>query len=220
MSTEELTKQSVIDELAFDSRVDASNISVKVDNKTVKLEGTVPTYSSKIAAENDAFSIPDVYVVENNLDVKFETPPEIPSDKELKTQLMDILIWNTSIDTTKIEIEVKNQWVTLKGDVDSYWKKYLAEEKALNLHGVVGVTNEIAVVPTEKMTDEAIAEDIVKSIERNINVIADNVTVKVKDANVTLTGEVRDWGAKNSAFMAAASAWGVKEVKNKIVISP
>ncbi len=220
MSSEEITKRNIVEELSFDSKIDASNITVKVDGNTVTLEGTVPNYSAKKAAEDDAFALPDVFVVINNLEVEYYGPPKIPTDKEIRDQIENTLLWNTDIDTLKIDIEVENQWATLKGDVESYWKKYLAEQKALGTRGVVGVTNEIAVVPTEKVTDEAIAEDIIKAIERNVNVVAENVTVKVEDGEVTLTGSVPDWSAKNSAFMESISAWGVKNVVNKIIISP
>jgi len=220
LSTDEVIKSKVVDQLRFDAKVDASDIKVEVDNNKVTLEGSVSSFSGKTSAEDDAYLISGVFDVENNLEVEFEVPPAIPTDDEIETRINNTLLWNTEINSQNINVEVENQWVTLTGDVDSYWKKYLAENKTLNVRGVVGVTNEIVVVPTEKGTDEAIAEDIIKAIERNVNVLADNVTVKVEDGKVTLTGEVPSWSAKNSAFIAASSAWGVKEVENKILINP
>ncbi len=220
LSTDEVIKSKVVDQLRFDAKVDASDIKVEVDNNKVTLEGSVSSFSGKTSAEDDAYLISGVFDVENNLEVEFEVPPAIPTDDEIETRINNTLLWNTEINSQNINVEVENQWVTLTGDVDSYWKKYLAENKTLNVRGVVGVTNEIVVVPTEKVTDEAIAEDIIKAIERNVNVLADNVTVKVEDGKVTLTGEVPSWSAKNSAFIAASSAWGVKEVENKILINP
>jgi hyperosmotically inducible protein len=52
--TEEQIKRDVVDQLYWDNRVDASDVTVEVSNGTVTLRGTVPTYFASTAALNDA----------------------------------------------------------------------------------------------------------------------------------------------------------------------
>jgi hypothetical protein len=73
MRKAEEIKKDVVNQLAWDSRVDASNISVKVEDNEVSLSGTVPFFSEKDNAENIAWAVDGVYSIDNELNVKF--PP-------------------------------------------------------------------------------------------------------------------------------------------------
>src|SRR6056297_2271293 len=84
MTKEEDIKQNIVDQLNRDSRIDASSIKVTVDGHSVTLEGSVPTYISKRAAEDDAWVIEGVFSVLNDLRIKYPTPPELPTDEEIK----------------------------------------------------------------------------------------------------------------------------------------
>jgi osmotically-inducible protein OsmY len=74
----------------------------------------------------------------------------------------------------------------------------------------------LAVVPTENVTDERIASDVVEALERNGNVMAERVTVEVKDGLVTLTGMVHDRSAYLAAEDAARGTYGVLGVINDL----
>jgi len=87
------------------------------------------------------------------------------------------------------------------------------------LRGVQSVTNEIAVVPSQQVRDETIAADIVAALERSASVTADDVTVRVTDGKVTLSGTVPTSAAKRAARKAAVNTAGVKEVEDRIDVS-
>lgn len=54
----EIKKQDIIDQLTWDNSVNANEVYVNVQESTVQLKGTVPTYASKVAAEkNRAYTI-------------------------------------------------------------------------------------------------------------------------------------------------------------------
>lgn len=213
---DETIKRNVIDELYWDSRVDASEIKAEVSNGTVKLEGSVPTYGSKLVARNDAWNIEGVRSVINDLNVRYKM--EIPDDGKIKKNVEERLLWNLYLNSSKIDTEVDNGIVTLSGTVDSYWKKKTAESEAERLLGVIDVDNKLGVVPTEDFVDEDIAKDIVDSLHRNINVPSQEVNVNVENGHVNLTGRVPTWNAFYSAQKVAELTLGVVDVKNNIVV--
>lgn len=215
--SDETIKKNVSDQLYWDTRVDASDVEVSVDSGVVTLTGQTPSYYAKQSAEDTALMVSGVISVVNKLDVKYPTSVTYPSDVDIQSNIESQLLWSTEIDSTKIEIEVQDNFVTLKGTVDEYWKKYRAETLA-DVTGVFGITNEIAVVPTETVVDEDIAEDVTAALERNVNVNVDDVTVKVKNGKVTLTGTVPSWIAFNSAENSAFYTLGVVEVENRLDI--
>jgi osmotically-inducible protein OsmY len=67
--------------------------------------------------------------------------------------------------------------------------------------------------------DKDIAQDIESALERNQYVDAENVTVKVEDGKVTLTGTVSSYYARGTAYDAAAFTLGVLQVDNHIVVT-
>ena len=220
MATDEKIKKDVTDQLYWDYRVDASNVQVTVDDGVVELEGTVPSFSAKESASTDAWSVGGVIRVENDLDVKYAPGLTVPTDDEIRSNIKDVFLWNPYLTSYKIDVSVKNGWVTLEGTVDAYWKKVRAELEATDVVGVLGITNKIAVVPTESITDERIAEDVVNAVDRDIRVYADDVDVKVEGGQVTLTGSVPTWTAKSAAHSAALYTYGVKDVKDRITVTP
>jgi osmotically-inducible protein OsmY len=220
MPTDEKIKIDVTDQLYWDYRVDASDIQVAVEDGVIELEGTVPSFSAKASASDDAWSVDGVVRVENDLDVKYAPSLEIPDDSDIQSNIENIFLWNPHLATYKIDVDVTNGWVTIEGTVDAYWKIIRAEMAAKDVVGVLDVTNNLAVVPTESITDERIAEDVVNAIDRDIRVISDDVSVSVEDGKVTLTGNVPSWTAKSAAYYSALYTYGVKEVDDQLVITP
>lgn len=214
--TDEQIKKDVTDQLYWNSSVDASDVKVDVSNGKVTLTGTVPTYTARTSAGNDAWIVRGVRTVENDLTVDYAL--EVPSDEEIRQQIEDNLFWNTLIDEKEIDVKVSAGMVTLEGDVDMYWKKSRVEELA-DVNGVIGVTNKIAVVPTDKRTDKEIADDVVGALTRNVLITIDDIDVKVEDSTVTLTGEVDSWNAYRAAEDAAFYTLGVIEVQNDLIIT-
>ncbi len=67
---DELIRRAVIDQLMRDDRLDASKLTVEVNERTVILKGEVSTRSSKKAAHEDAEGILGVTNVRNQLQIK------------------------------------------------------------------------------------------------------------------------------------------------------
>jgi len=214
----EQIKQNVVNHLCRDSRVDASDIKVEVSDDKVTLTGTVPTYSARRAAFEDALFIIGVNSVENDISIRYPPGVQVPTDMEIKAAVENILTWNPNIVASNIKVLVVHGAVTLEGPVESYWKKITVEELASDVTGVVSVTNMLAVVPSKDALDEAIAKDIIASLNRMVHVNAERVNVKVKDGKVILSGTVPDWSGYYAAYDAARYALDVVDVVNDLKV--
>jgi len=219
MRTDEQIKKDVVDQIYWDGRVDASKVNVEVKDGRVTLIGKVPNYSAFHAAEDDAWAIPKVIAVDNLMEVEYKGEVSIPSDEEIKSNIENMLMWNSYINEASIDVSVQDGIVKLEGSVESLWKKIRAEEIAYDMRGVIEVINELAVVPTKDIVDQVIAEDIVEAIERNAFVRADSVDVEVENGKVTLSGEVADWTAYRVAVDIARNTTGVTEINNNLLIT-
>jgi osmotically-inducible protein OsmY len=100
--------------------------------------------------------------------------------------------------------------------VYTFWKRAKAGDLVSQIRAVVGVTNRIAVVPTQKYSAERLAEKVIAAIERDGSVDINDINVTVENGYVTLTGTVPTWTAKTAAFSAARYTLGVKDVDNQI----
>ena len=216
---EEDIKKDLVDQLYWDSRIDAADVHIDISDGSVILTGTVPTVVAKMAAEDDAWITDGVGIVDNQLEVRFPPETALPDDEEITSNVMDTLLWHPSIDSADITPVVENGWVTLRGAVPSYWQKIRAERVCRDLTGVVGIINELAVVPSEDLADQNIAEAVVSSLERNPYVEAEQLDVEVQNGVVTLSGEVPSMIARQAANDSAQRTVGVINVENNLTIA-
>ncbi len=216
-SSEELRKD-VQDQLHWDSRVNGGDVKVEVEDATVTLTGTVPTYSARRAAQEDAWLVPGVRAVDNRLKVAYQSEAQVPADSEIATNLTNVISWDSDLENADVDVFVKDGWVTLRGTVNAYWKKLRAEELAATLTGVHGVTNELAVVPSGSYEDKLIADSIVAALERNTHGDVEFINVQVNRGEVTLTGSVSSLPAFQTAQQAAEYTPGVVAVNNELTI--
>lgn len=214
----EQTTTRIKEHLFWDIRLEGSDISVTVEGDVVTLTGTVPTYIARLYAEDDAFIEPGIRSVKNELEVRHAGIARLPADAELEENVKKLLLWSSSIDSTRITVSVKNGVVTLSGTVEAYWQKLRAGELAADALGVRRVENEAAVVPALSYKDEAIAANIVSALGRVVNMDVGVIDVEVTKGMVTLSGPVPDWLTWRYAENIARSARGVKGVTNALRI--
>jgi osmotically-inducible protein OsmY len=216
-SIDEEVKKDIVDQLYWDSRVDAANVSVAVEDGAVTLSGTVGNYAALQAASLDAWTTPGVASVENNLKVEYQV--SVPHDQEIRERIERLLEWNPIIDVAEIEVSVNSGWVILEGSVGTLWQKNRAEYIALDVMGVVGITNKLSVVPTKDILDEKIGAAIQGALHRNGEVNANWVNVRVENGKVTLSGTVPTWSAHRAVYEAAIFTVGVKNIENNLRVS-
>ena len=213
-------KVDVVDQLYWDDRVDANNVTVEVNANIVTLRGTVPTYLARASANEDAWAVDGVISVLNEIEVTHPPSYSAPSDDDIRADAEQRLALDASIDITDLIVSVEVGIVTLEGSVDALWKKLYAEDLVAYLPGVLAVDNKLAIVPTKDFVDQDIASDITAALERNALVDPEQVNVEVANGAVSLAGTVDSWAARKAAERAAILTPGVREVKNDVIIAP
>src|SRR5690554_5606513 len=173
----DIISKDVVEQLKWDDSVDDSHITVKVTDSHVFLEGYVNSYAAKIAASKDAYLVPGVKHVENNLKVRLSQETPMPGDDEIQHKVSNSLKWNTRIDASGISVESKNGVVTIGGQVSSFWEKFEAEDIAANTLGVTGVANQLGVKIKKTVEDEEIERDIRNAFERSILLNEDKLEI-------------------------------------------
>jgi osmotically-inducible protein OsmY len=215
MKNDAQLQKDVMEELKWEPRVTASEIGVSAANGVVTLNGAVPTYAEKWAAERAAQRVAGVKAIAEEIQVKpiafhAKTDTEIAANAAASLQAH---VWVP----TDIQVTVQSGWVTLMGVVKWEFQKSAAMDSVRWLAGVKGVSNTIILKPTAQPS--AIKDAIKKALLRHAEVDADDVNVAVDGGKVTLSGSVRSWGEKDEAGVVAWNAPGVNTVRNDIEVA-
>lgn len=135
---------------------------------------------------------------------------------------MNELKWDARVLPNEVGIAVKDGVVTLTGWVDSYIKKWAAEDAAKRVRGVKAIANDIEVrLPSSaERTDADVAAAAVRALEWDAFVPTDKVKVTVSKGWVTLNGEVELQFQKEDAERVVRRLAGVRGVTNLIVVRP
>jgi osmotically-inducible protein OsmY len=142
------------------------------------------------------------------------------TDQEIQTDVLAELRWDQSVQPNEIGVIVKDGVVTLTGTVDTYLKKWRAEEAAHRVAGVIAVANDIKVRTIGERTDTDIAAAAVQALKWNVDIPADKIQVTVDKGWLTLKGEVEWQYQKDEAERAVRRLWGVTGVSNLITVKP
>ncbi len=211
-------KEHIVRHLKWDNSLKGSQIGVDYLGRTAVLTGTVPNLTAHEMAQRDAQSIPGVDRVENRLTVKFNHNHPNKTDTDLSADIQSVIRCSSDIDARQIKISVQDGIVSLKGNIDSFWKKTRIEDLASSVDGVLEIKNELRVLPIDKAPDILIKRDIISALERMEVRSLSNVTVEVLDGIVTLSGSVPTWSTSFDIEDVARYTSGVVEVKNNLTV--
>jgi osmotically-inducible protein OsmY len=144
------------------------------------------------------------------------------TDQDIQKDVLEELKWDPRVKPNEVGVSVTNGVATLTGWVDSYLKKWAAEEAAHKVKGVRAVANDIEVkLPgSAERTDPEIAAAVSRAIEWDTFIPADKVEVTVSKGWVTLDGELEYQYQKEDAERAARRVTGVRGLTNLIRVKP
>ena len=147
---------------------------------------------------------------------------ETRTDEQIQADVLAELKWDARVQPNEIGVTVKDGVVTLTGWVDSYTKRWAAEEAAHRVRGVKAVANDIVVrLPTScERTDADIAAAAVRALEWDASLSIENLDVTVSKGWVTLKGTVEWQYQKDEAERVIRRLPGVKGVSNLITVKP
>jgi osmotically-inducible protein OsmY len=149
-------------------------------------------------------------------------PSMTRTDEQIQRDVLEELKWDARVQPNEIGVSVKDGIVTLTGWVDSFTKKWAAEEAALRVPGAKAVANDIEVrLPFEsERTDADIAAAARWALEWDAAIPSDAVKVTVSKGWVTLEGEVEWQYQKEDAERVVRRLTGVRGVTNLITVKP
>jgi osmotically-inducible protein OsmY len=145
---------------------------------------------------------------------------EVKSDTQIQADVLAEFKWEPRVMPNEIGVAVKDGVVTLIGWVDSYTKRWAAEEAAHRVRGVKAVANEIEVTlsKADERTDVDIAAAAVHALEWDALIPIDRIDVTVSKGWITLKGEV-DWQfQKQDAERVVRRLSGVKGLSNLLTV--
>lgn len=208
-------RDAVLDELTWDTSLDAAAIGVAATNGAVTLTGHVRSYAEKRAAEKAAKRVEGVLAVANDLEVRLPSLFQ-RDDTDVATAVASALEWNVNV-PSKVTATVQGGWVSLEGEVDWSFQRNAAERAVRDLVGVRGVSNLIQI--RARALPSGVKDQIRKAFARSAQIDADHVKVTVEDGLIVLTGTVRSWSERSEAEHAAWAAAGVRDVVNRLHVS-
>lgn len=143
-------------------------------------------------------------------------------DTEIQAEVLAELKYEPRVQANEIGVAVKDGVVTLAGWVDSYTKRWAAEEAAHRVRGVKAVANDIEVRLGlgGDGTDPEIAAAAARALQWDALLVPESIDVTVSKGWVTLKGTV-DWQYKRQeAERVVRHLAGVKGVSNLIEVKP
>ena len=209
----------------FKTYLQGDDIKIESRDGVVTLTGTVSEESHKSLAHETVAGLPGVESVNNRLEVKGERPAE-NSDAWLRMKVKTLLFLHRILSDSKIEVNVNDSIVTLRGEATSQAQKELAAEYAKDVEGVKDVNNEMTVTKTskktrttgEKIDDASITAQVKMTLLYHRSTSALNTKVETKRGVVTLYGNASNAAELNLATKLAKDVNGVKDVKNLMTI--
>jgi osmotically-inducible protein OsmY len=136
------------------------------------------------------------------------------TDQEIQNNVLAELKWDAQVQPNEIGVIVKDGVVTLTGWVDSYLKKWSAEEAVLRVAGVKAVANDIEVRLANERTDADIAQAAAHALEWDATIPPDMVQATVSKGWVTLKGQVEWQYQREEAERVVRRLAGVRGVTN------
>jgi len=214
MRTDKELLADVREAVRWDGRIDGSGIQPEVEGGVVTLKGSVPNHTSRMAALEQARLIPGVRSVNDTLQVEIKGGVPGLDDSSLAARANDMMQWDSDLADEDVRVTNRDGVLELEGSVDAHWKIGRASRLVQGIRGVQEVVNNLAVVPTDDVADESLAERILQALRRNALVNEGRIEVQVDTGVVTLEGTVPSWMEANTAREVVSNTPGTTEIRN------
>jgi osmotically-inducible protein OsmY len=208
-------KEAVGKRIAADPQLARFPIHIDAVDGIVWLAGIVGNYEAQQAAEREAYQVPGVRRVYNNITVR---PSANRSDDEIAADIMNALARNPDVDQPGIRVRVVKNEAYISGTVDSIFMKQRVEKLVVQVKGVFQIQNSLTTVgPIEVQPDNEIRAEIGKQLQRNPFIKSNAVHMDVNMGIATLKGIVGDRDALLAAENSAQRG-GALVIRNRIIV--
>lgn len=206
-------RQNILDELSWDSRLDATHIVVSFANGVATLTGHVRSFPEIFYALEAVRRVGGVHATADELIVRLPSAYE-RDDTSIAESIVHVLSSNLPVEERNIQADVSDGLVTLTGTVDWQSQRIHAENQVAHVAGVKGILNQIDL--HERPVPDDVKHQIEQALVRNAELEAEHVSVKVEGNKVTLEGQVRSFYERNLVECVVWSAPGVRQVVDRI----
>ena len=142
------------------------------------------------------------------------------NDSKIARDVLDELLWDSSIKSDRINATVTDGTVVLTGSVATFYEKWNAGEDAWRISGVRDVRNEIVLDPDfARVLDEDLVESARRGLDANALVPEGAVQVSAADGWVTLRGNVRFHYQRQAAEYVVRHLAGLQGFTNRVTVS-
>ncbi|MDX1374126.1 MAG: BON domain-containing protein [Burkholderiales bacterium] len=237
MRSQDLT-QSVRAALEADVQVNLARYPLRIEampDRAVVLEGEVSDIAARKSALSAAARVPGVRGIVDRLRIAVGTPR---GDGEIRDSLVKLIERESELSNCtlrvrlegraepvhdggadpcgEVEAEISSGVITLNGRVLSLTHKRMLGVLAWWTPGCRDVINGIAVVPEEDDSDDEIVDAVRLALEMDPMLKAETISVRCRDAVVTLEGEVRTEAGRRQAELDAWYVFGIERVVNRL----
>lgn len=197
-------------------------INVSVRDAVVTLTGSVGSKYEKMLAERETRYLSHVKNVKNDLKIatwenrgarKHRSTGD--SDSDLRKHVKKVMSSDTRVDASSIDVTAYGGHVTLRGSVPFMYQKRAAARDANNTVGVAWVTNDLLVTAIPRQ-DDSILTDILSCFDSDYLMSGMDVTIRVRDGVVSLTGSVSSKLDRQHAEELVTRVPGVKKIRDYI----
>jgi osmotically-inducible protein OsmY len=211
-------QEDVIEQLAFDPRVDSDDIAVGVREGVVTLHGRVSSLSQKWLVEDIVKAVKGVRALVDELVVDLPAT-HVRNDTDIAISIERRFDTN-SIVPRDLTLVVRDGNVTLQGEAEWHYQAQEAVSEARRVTGVKSVVNSIAIKGAARPDAAEIKRQIHGALQRLADVDAQNIYVTVSGSCVKLSGTAHSWAEHDNATLAAWSVPGVTQVDNSVSVHP
>ena len=205
-------RDGVMQQLEWDSQVDAGAVGVSASNGVVTLTGYIDTYAGKLAAERAVKRVRGVRAVANDIQVRLKIAR---TDTDIATGAAQALTLRATL-PENVQAAVHSGHITLTGTVHTLFQHAVAEKAVHHIKGLKGIVNRITIAPVVTSTDPAV--HIAGALHREAGLDAYGIEVTSSGDTAVLKGTVRSWRERDAAERTAMHSPGVSHVVNLLVV--
>lgn len=208
-------RDHVIAALDWEPSIDSTDIGVTIERGVVTLAGHVPNYLQRGTAERVVKRLKGVKGFVQKIEVRPAVSAE-NTDENLALRAVSSLAWNVLVPKDIVQVEVKNGWVTLNGEVEWNYQRQAAEASVAGISGVRGVNNTVRIRARPQVPD--VKKRIEDALKRDAEIEAKRIQVDVHDGQVTLRGKVDTLHELDVLKRAVWSAPGVRSIDDHLIV--
>ena len=142
------------------------------------------------------------------------------TDRDIQRDVLEELEWDRRVQPHEVGVSVKDGIVTLGGTVDSYTKRWAAQEAAFRVLGVKALANDLEVqLPSSaERTDAELALAALTALTWDADIPTTTLDVSVSHGWVTLAGTLDTPFQRQQAEQAIHRLAGVRGVSNLLMV--